>query len=160
VKELILIRHAKASWADPNVEDFERTINEKGRLNAPEMGRRMKSKALAPDALVSSPALRARTTAEFDIAQIVYDKGIYEADLKDLLHIVKNLDSQLSTVMMFGHNPTITDFTNYLTGEYIESIPTCGTVNIRFDCTDWSSIGKGSGSLVEFDYPKKKNPDA
>ena len=100
-KKLILIRHAKSDWENPNIRDFDRPLNGRGNVNAPEMAQRMISQKIYPELIVSSPALRALTTAKYfakewkiDFELIQTDKNIYEADLKTLLNVVNHFDNQ------------------------------------------------------------------
>ena len=161
-KTLFLVRHAKSSWDDPTLDDINRPLNKRGKIDAPEMGRRMAAYKVKPGHVVSSPALRARKTAEaiaeelgfkksdIDINQLMYT---WESDA--LLDIVKVLDDAHGSVMMVCHNPAVTELVNELTGEEIANVPTCGVAVIRFNAGKWSEIKKEKGELLSFDYPKK-----
>lgn len=160
-KRLILIRHAKSDWGDPSVRDFDRPLNRRGSLNAPEMAKRMIIQKINPELIVSSPALRALTTAkyfakEWEIAfeMIQTDKNIYEADLKSLLNVVNHFDNQHNKIAMFGHNPGFTDFVNYLSDVSIYNMPTCSIVMLEFPFEDWNLISSSTAKVLLFDYPK------
>jgi phosphohistidine phosphatase len=160
-KQLFLIRHGKSDWANPSLKDFDRPLNNRGKANAPEMAQRMVSQSLFPDIVVSSPALRALSTAkyfakEWGIAEtaIETDKSIYEAGLKDLLKLVNNLDDQYNKIAIFGHNPSFTDFANYLSNGHIYNMPTCSVVLLEFPFDEWSSISADTAKILLFDYPK------
>lgn len=162
MKVLILVRHAKSSWDDPDLADVDRPLNKRGKKNAPEMGQRLKSQGIMPDQMVSSPAKRARSTAKRIAKQLGYPKEnirlaeeIYEAGLDNLLLLVKNIHGDPGTLMLFGHNPAITEFANNLTGIDIQNIPTCGIVSIQFDVEEWKQVDYKKGKLISFDYPKK-----
>ena len=115
MKTLFLIRHAKSSWASIGLRDIERTLEQRGHNDAPRMAKHLKKLGIKPDLLVSSPAVRARTTAdyfakEYNIAleSIDIQADIYEADEQTILHIIHELPDSVETVFMFGHNPTFT----------------------------------------------------
>lgn len=163
MKRLTLIRHAKSSWDHPGLADFERELNDRGMRAAPEMGRRLKARGLAPDAIVSSPAKRALTTAGiiageigFTEASIRTDERIYEATVGDLVAVARELDDGLGHVVMIGHNPGFTYFANWVANCMIENLPTCGVADLEIDISSWADLEEDCGSLLDFDYPKKK----
>jgi phosphohistidine phosphatase len=166
MKTLFLIRHAKSSQAEPGMKDFDRPLNDRGKKDAPLMGKILHQKKIKPDLLISSPAKRALSTAQKIAKEIDYPKAkikkeakIYEASVKTLLHIVNEIEDKNKNVFLFGHNPGFTDFLNYLTGDVIENIPTCGIAEIKFDADSWSEISRDTGKLVYFDSPKKNEED-
>ncbi|QOY54941.1 histidine phosphatase family protein [Candidatus Sulfurimonas marisnigri] len=159
MKKLYIIRHAKSSWKDSSLSDFDRPLNKRGRVDAPLMGKVLKGKKVSPDAIISSPALRAKTTAQ-NIAKninftkpITYDENIYEANDDTLLYVMKKLNKEDSVVFIFGHNPGLNMLAESLVG-LDENIPTCGIVEIEFDCKKWSEISSKNAKLISFDYPK------
>ncbi|HKG04887.1 MAG TPA: histidine phosphatase family protein [Pedobacter sp.] len=165
-KQLLLIRHGKSEWGNAHLADFDRPLNPRGHRNAPEMASRIAFKSLIPQLIVSSPAMRATTTArhfsevwEMSSDRFQQEPDIYEANTITLLKIVNNLDNQYDHVALFGHNPGFTDFANYLTNAGIYNIPTCGTVLISFETDDWKEVSHSSGTLLEFDYPKSADED-
>jgi phosphohistidine phosphatase len=162
MKTLILVRHAKSSWKDHDLKDFDRPLNERGKRDAPFMGALIKEKGILPDVLISSPAKRAITTAglfakKLSIAknEIIENEKIYEASAGELIDIINAIDDTKSSAMIFGHNPGLTMVANYLSDKRIDNIPTCGMVVITFEENSWKSIQIGSGKLIEFEYPKK-----
>jgi phosphohistidine phosphatase len=162
MKRLYLIRHAKSSWKDPTVVDFDRPLNKRGKRDAPFMGKRIKSYQVQPDLIISSPANRAAKTAKIiaeEIGvpkkQIVYDESIYEAGVASLLHVIRNIDNSANQVMLFGHNPGLTMLAEYLTHILVDNIPTCGIFCVDFAIDSWKEVAEGSGKVVFFDYPKK-----
>ena len=164
MKQLLLVRHGKSEWGNAHLQDFDRPLNPRGHRDAPEMALRLVQKNLVPEVLISSPALRAFTTASHfeqawyrPVEKIKQDSSIYEAETPALLNVVNQIDNQYQRAALFGHNPGFTDFANYLTNANIYNLPTCGVVLIEFPVDDWKEIGNGSGTLVDFDYPK--NPD-
>lgn len=161
IKRLLLIRHAKSDWGNPSTKDFDRPLNKRGTLNAPAMAQRMVSQKIYPDLIMSSPALRAITTAvffakEWEIPQkyIQTDKSIYEADIKALLKVVNHFENTSNCVALFGHNPGLTDFTNYLSDVNIYNMPTCSIVMLEFPFEDWNLVSGSTAKVLLFDYPK------
>ena len=161
MKQLIIVRHAKSDWGDFNLKDFDRPLNHRGHKNAPEMAERLVSKGIKPDAIVSSPALRAITTAKYfasgwslNADQLTTNASIYEANTKTLLNVINGLDDQFNTIALFGHNPGLTDLLNYLTDEYIANMPTCSVAIIEFPFDKWKLISGDTGKLILFDFPK------
>lgn len=162
-RTLTLVRHAKSSWNNDNLSDFDRPLNNRGLKNAPEMGRRLADASYAVQNIISSPAIRAITTASiiakeigFDAQQIVLNDGIYDASLDSLINIVSNIDDRVSSVMLVGHNPGFTSLCNILSNAKIDSMPTCSIAQIQFDVDTWASITEHPGKLIDFDYPKKR----
>ena len=163
-KKLLLIRHAKSDWSTPNCSDFNRPLNERGKENAYKMANRLKLKGITPTLIISSPALRAVSTAnlivkEWDISEkvIKLNKSIYEASCDRLLKIINNFENENDFVTLFGHNNGITDLAVYLTDADIFNIPTCGMVMISFPFEDWKMVSKNTGEVEFYDYPKNLN---
>jgi len=162
LKTLYLIRHAKSDWGNPNLKDFDRSLNERGNENAPFMGKLLKKEKIFPDLIISSPAKRAITTArkiaeeiDYPKNKIVEDLNIYEANIKTLLKIVNSIDDENEIVFMFGHNPGFTELLGYLTEANIPNIPTCGIAQIEFENDSWKEVSRETGNLKRFEYPKK-----
>lgn len=162
MKTLYLNRHAKSSWENISLSDFERPLNKRGQRDAPLMGKILREKIKAPDVIYSSPALRAITTAhiiaeklEFNISNIIENQKIYDSAISDILRIINSTDDKYQRIMIFGHNPTFTMLSNYLSDKSIENIPTCGFVQIDFDLNKWNDIEGNTGKLILFEYPKK-----
>ncbi|MBB6498164.1 SixA phosphatase family protein [Pedobacter cryoconitis] len=160
-KQLVLVRHGKSDWSTNGMTDFERPLNHRGNKNAPEMAERISKRNLIPELLVSSPAKRALTTAKHfsDTWDMPKDKiqkepAIYEANTTALLQVVNRFDNQHNRIALFGHNPGLTDFVNFLADAHIYTIPTAGVVYIDFPFDDWSMVSHHTGSLLLFDYPK------
>lgn len=162
MKTLYLCRHAKSSWADPGMDDFDRPLNERGQRNAPFMAHVFKYRGEPIDLIVSSPANRALTTARcfadalaIPTERFVQCRSIYHAERQTLAHIVSQLPNSAGRVMLFGHNPGFTQLLDHLSDMRVDNLPTCGLVRIDFSVDDWQHIAKGSGTLVWFDYPKR-----
>ncbi|WP_353661262.1 histidine phosphatase family protein [Hydrogenimonas sp. SS33] len=162
MKELFILRHAKSSWDDPALADFDRPLNHRGKEDAPLMGEHLKKLGIKPDLIVSSPAKRAKKTAKivaekigYDVARIEWRDGIYEASPQSLLYLVCQLPDDAKRVMIVGHNPGLTMLANLLGDVAIDNIPTAGIVGIAFDAKSWDDACRMKGHTVLFDYPKK-----
>ncbi|MBM4201161.1 MAG: histidine phosphatase family protein [Gammaproteobacteria bacterium] len=167
MKNLILIRHAKSSWDDPDLDDRDRPLNDRGERDAPLMGAVLKARALAPDQLLSSPARRAFKTAKliasaigFPVDGITIDQRIYLANTGVLLDLIQQLPDRSNQIVMFGHNPGFTDLVNLLTDAGLGNVPTCGVASIEFTVDSWAAISPGAGRLGFFDYPKRHRTQA
>jgi phosphohistidine phosphatase len=166
MKTLTLIRHAKSSWKNATLLDIDRPLNKRGKRDAPMMGQRLVDRGTSPELIVSSPAKRAMVTAEtialeidYPIDDIVVDERMYMADVDDLLSVIQSLDDTLEHVMMFGHNPGLTDLVNTLSpSQYIDNVPTCGVAEMDFETDTWADVGHIDPFRVDFDYPKKTAP--
>jgi phosphohistidine phosphatase len=163
VKILYLNRHAKSSWDNNAISDFDRPLNKRGKTDAPLMGKYLAQKRrISPEIVISSPAKRAIKTAEiiakeigFPSSKILRNENIYEAGPSSILEIIQNINDTFSSAMLFGHNPGFTSLASYLSNVNIGNMPTCGICRIDFDTDSWKKIEIESGTLVFFDYPKK-----
>lgn len=161
MKTLILVRHAKSSWKFPELSDHDRPLNKRGRKNAPEMGKRFADKNIKIDAILSSSAKRALDTARVFQKTINFTRDIdirkkfFHAYPQTILNEIRSLDNSVQSVMVFGHNPGVTELANELTHSKIQNIPTTGMVIIELPIEHWNQLNFGMGKLIEFDYPKK-----
>ncbi|PLX82828.1 MAG: phosphohistidine phosphatase [Desulfuromonas sp.] len=162
MKRLLLVRHAKSSWDDPDLADIDRPLNKRGKRDAPTMGRRLAERGIAPGLIVSSPAKRARRTALLLAEEIAYpeetialDERIYEASAAELLDVIRGFDDAQDTALLVGHNPGLTELGNLLTGAGIANIPTCGILCAELRGTSWKELAAGATILSFFDYPKR-----
>jgi phosphohistidine phosphatase len=161
MKTLFLIRHAKSSWDDSAVPDKDRLLNDRGRRDAPKMGKRLAKRDVMPDLILSSPARRAVMTAEmiareldYKLKDIVVDDRLYAGAADDLLKVIHKLGDNLESVMLFGHNPELTELAYRLSSE-ITHMPTCAVAEFTFNAKSWLDIGKTGVAKVAFDYPKR-----
>ncbi len=161
MKTLYLVRHAKSSWEDPDLADFDRPLGERGVSDAPCMGRRIAEYKQFPQLIYASPAVRAISTAKMIAAAIGYpeqsittDRKVYHTDPDALLEIVKKFSDDKECVMLVGHNPGLTQFANALLGENIDNISTCGVVRAELKISSWRNAKWGCGKLLSFDTPK------
>lgn len=158
--QLTLIRHAKSSWADSGQVDFDRPLNRRGLRDAPLMAQRLHQAGIHPEHLVSSPALRALTTAELFretlgvAAPIVLDPRIYDASLATLLRVVSDLDPSKRSILLFGHNPGLSELAERLCNQTLGELPTCAAVTLAFSGSGWTADGRGEATLEAFRFPK------
>ena len=162
-KRLILLRHAKSSWADVSLDDRDRPLNKRGQRDAPMMGQRLQEKPARPSLILTSPAKRARQTARLIAREIGYpleflqtEHELYLASPETILEVIAGQDNSFNDIVVCGHNPGITDLANRLSGASIDNVPTCGMVYLEADVNDWSQLGTAPCSLTQFDYPKLK----
>lgn len=155
-KTLYLLRHAKSSWKDMTLPDFERPLNKRGKQDAPMMAKKMKARGVKPDIILSSPAKRAKKTARVlaDILEspLHLEAKLYEADIEEMLFIINKAFETQDDVMIVGHNPELTFLNDLLSDKEIFNIPTAGIVSIVFDSYP---IAKDQGKQHFFDYPKR-----
>lgn len=162
MKKLILVRHAKSSWDFPELSDFDRPLNARGERDAPIMAERFSKKGLIPDIILSSGAKRAYETAKVfaDILnvpppKIQIDNNLYHASEGTLMQIMRGQNEAVHQVMIFGHNPGLTDFANRIGDLKIDNLATCGIYGIIWP-GQWSSLGKAKVEVFYYDFPKKK----
>jgi len=161
MRTLYLIRHAKSSWSDMSLDDFDRPLNKRGKRDAPIMAQWLKDTIVNLDAIISSPAKRAKATAKhfaskFD-SEVDYHKSLYHAGQEEILSSVYGVDNGHAHVAIFGHNPGFTYIANNFISddEYIDNVPTCGIVAIESSAVEWSSFDEQNSKLKFFMYPKK-----
>lgn len=159
MKTLYLLRHAKSSWDDASLKDFDRPLNNRGQKTAPKMGAFMRKQKIKPDIVISSPAVRASQTTELVreaaglTAPLHFEAEIYEATPQRLLTIVQGIDDQMKSAMLVGHNPGFEELLAALTGES-KRMPTAALACIELDVPRWSEVASGSGKLSWLTRPK------
>ena len=161
MKKLYLLRHAKSSWDFADLNDHDRPLNQRGRNDAPLMGKELLSRELEPDLIMASSAVRALTTAtlvakalEYNPDQITVNEGIYGADKDELFQIIRQTPDDVAQLLLVGHNPTITEVTNFLSPEHVADMPTAGVVGLSFNCATWGEIDPANATFLFFDFPK------
>lgn len=162
MKRLLLVRHAKSDWSDGSVEDFDRPLNDRGRMDAPEMATYLASRGVLPSLLVSSPAHRAYTTARlfaeiFGIPEndISKEETLYEASADTILAAVRNFSDAEETVALFSHNPGLTMAAGRFAQDYLDNVPTCGVALIEADITSWRDFQPEVGTMRELLVPRE-----
>jgi phosphohistidine phosphatase len=162
LKKLYLVRHAKSSWDNTAQRDFDRPLNNRGKRDAPFMGNMISKKGVKPDLIISSPAIRAFTTAKYfadelnyPVKEIIREENLYEASVSDILSIISGIDDKNESLMVFSHNPGLTDFSNFISDKQIDNIPTAAVVSLILKTEHWNGIDKKTCTLEFFEYPKK-----
>jgi phosphohistidine phosphatase len=161
-KTLLLVRHAKSSWEMGVASDFERTLNDRGKKDAPEMAQRIHNRLNNIDAFVSSPATRAKKTAEaFAEAYNQHPSGIhlipdlYHANTPHFFKVINTLKDEWNTVAIFSHNPGITELVNMLIPEVkMANMPTCAVFAVKIAAESWKDFVSADKELLFFDFPK------
>jgi phosphohistidine phosphatase len=163
MKTLYLFRHAKSNWDDNNLTDIERPLNKRGFKDATNMGNLLAEKKLNPELIISSPAIRAFSTAEiiseafnYPKNRIISDSRIYEATMKHLVEVIREIDDAIQKTVVFGHNPGFTNLANLLGDKFIDNMPTCSIAGFEMDILSWKEIDRYCGKLVMYEYPKKR----
>jgi phosphohistidine phosphatase len=161
MKTIYFIRHAKSDWSIPGIDDIDRPLNERGYLDAHRMGKHLKKSKPDDFILVSSPAIRALTTAlifarEFDYPQnqILLQADLYEAKIEDYQTVISFLDNKFDTAFIFGHNPTISEAIGIFSNTRETELPTCSVSILRFESRDWSTVISLKGELKSQFSPK------
>ncbi|MEO8404497.1 MAG: histidine phosphatase family protein [Chitinophagaceae bacterium] len=161
MKTLLFVRHAKSDWDDPSLKDFDRPLNDRGKRDAPLMAQRLIDKKIKIDCFISSPAKRARKTAEiFAWAynekkdNIIFVDELYLAGPAVFADVICKADDKNKSLAIFSHNPGITDFCNTLGDVRIDDIPTCGIFGVTIKIKQWKDFGTVSNDFLFFDYPR------
>lgn len=163
MKSVIIIRHAKSSWDNMGVDDFDRPLNERGKEDAPKMAHRLQERNITIDAFISSSAKRARKTAALFIKEfggekedIILVPELYLAGPEAFYTAIANAPAKANSIAIFAHNPGITDFANELTEVRIDDMPTCAIFAVKAEIQDWPSFKDAEKQYWFFDYPKAK----
>ncbi len=162
---LTLVRHAKTEPARHGQEDWDRALESRGQRDAPEMARRLKQHSPKPERILSSPAVRAITTAtimarELGVSaqKVQQDERLYLASPKDMLAVIRELGERARHLMVVGHNPGITEFADRISSEReVDNLPTCAVYSLQFEIAAWSELQWDSGVDADLDYPKKSS---
>lgn len=161
MKMLTLVRHAKSSWDEEGLADKDRPLNDRGKRDAPKMGEQLAKRGVAADLILSSPAVRAFTTAEiiakaigYKRKDIVVDERIYASEPEVLLDIICTIDDAHERVMIFGHNPEMTSLAQRFSPDILD-MPTCAVAEFVFDVRHWCDVVTVAPTRVLFATPKK-----
>lgn len=159
MKTLYLIRHAKASWDQPELTDFERPLTELGERHAYNIGQELKQH-VKPDLIITSPAERALVTAKIIAKELNYaedkiaiNQQIYTGGVEELMEIIQAIKPAHKKVLFFGHNPSLTWLLHFLCEDAKMNIPTCGAIGIELGMRDWEHLTEAEGRVVTFLHP-------
>lgn len=163
LKKIIVMRHAKSSWEDADLSDFDRPLNKRGKKDAPKMGKYLKESGLIPERIFCSPALRAKNTALHVIQglgisedSLQWTESLYFQGTEAYLDAIRNAGSGLNVVMTVGHNPMTEDFISKLSGrELWKKVPTAAVACFESDAASWKDFTYGSCRLKQFAVPKE-----
>src|SRR2546427_10852313 len=145
MRSVLIVRHAKSSWKQPDLADHDRPLNKRGKRDAPLMGRLLKKKGLVPDNIISSTAIRARSTAKAVAkasgykGEIILNHSLYAAGPDAYLSVMRDLSDEYARVLIIGHNPGLEELLEMLTGE-IRVMPTCSLAHVKLRVDKWSDI--------------------
>ncbi len=162
-KRILIVRHAKSSWANMGMKDFDRPLNDRGKRDAPIMGARLKELGIQPDLIISSTAKRAQKTAQKIAKALDYNKErillldkLYHCMPDTFEEVIYGIDDDMNTAIIVAHNPGITMFVNSLSHSFgIDNMPTSGIVGAEFVAESWADFSRVDKQVFIFEYPKK-----
>lgn len=161
MKTLLIIRHAKSSWANFGEADFDRGLNDRGKKDAPDMASRLLRNNIPIDLFVTSPAKRAKATclafcAAYgkDPADILFIDRLYQAPAHIFYDVIARLETEADAIAIFSHNTGITDFVNTLCDTTVPSMPTCAVFGVKADIKDWRDFENAKKDFFFYDFPK------
>lgn len=159
-KQLFLVRHALAESQGAGIKDFDRELLTSGFSEASRIGKKLSDKGIVVDKVVSSNAKRATMTAElicsqinFPLSKVIFDQEIYEASVRSLLSLVNNTEEKVQSLMIVGHNPVMSYFSEYLVSEPIGALPTAGVVGIELQVNSWKEVTTSIGKIKFLEFP-------
>ena len=162
MKTLTIVRHAKSDWENDTLNDAHRPLNERGYMDARVISKQVVKKIELPDYWLTSPAIRTYSTAiifanafKFDAEKIVIKQKIYEATIKNLKQIVSAIPDNYKHIILFGHNPALTNYFNEISDSFADNIPTCGVLHITAPVNKWKEFGNTKLQNDFYLYPKE-----
>jgi phosphohistidine phosphatase len=145
MKTLLILRHAKSSWKDSALTDYQRPLNKRGKRDAPKVGRLLREDGLVPELILSSPAIRARNTAEIVAEESGYEGEIeyfpefYPGDPQAYIEALNRLPDEYRYVMVVGHNPGLEELIETLTDDWFR-LPTAALAQLLFSIKSWREL--------------------
>ncbi|MBB6482166.1 histidine phosphatase family protein [Spirochaeta isovalerica] len=159
MKEICFIRHGKSAHGSSIMRDFDRPLNARGEKDSLKMGRRLAARNFRADLIISSPAIRAASTAEriaeglgYDMNKIRFEEDLYLCEIGDFRELIRSMDDSIRSIIIIGHNPSIEMAEYYFTGMGRDSFPTCGLFIMETE--SWNGCGKKQCREIFYDYPK------
>jgi len=163
MKTLYIVRHAKSDKDNLKLQDIDRPLNARGYNDAHAMAARLRPAIQTPELIISSPAIRALSTAlifarelGYEASKIIINENIYETGKQEYINAVSQVDNSVNSVMIFGHNSTITSLVNMLSEPFTDNVPTCGVTAISFAVKTWKEAFETKGFMIFHDFPKKE----
>lgn len=160
-RNFLLVRHAKSSWAFPELDDQDRPLNKRGKRDAPYMAAYCRRQGLIPDRILSSPAERAYRTAQFfhaefqsEVVSFTKETDLYFGSESDWLYMINELPASVKFPAFFSHNPTITYFANKFTDEHLDNVPTCGVIHLISEAESWDEVDYQNTRMENYYFPK------
>ncbi|MDQ3141098.1 MAG: histidine phosphatase family protein [Bacteroidota bacterium] len=160
-KKILFIRHAKSSWDNVLLADYDRPLNERGHQNAPIMAKKIANEILSNAFIITSPALRALQTAEYFIRawqiqqeNVIQLSNLYEGDPEDYLNAFTSMSESVDTLVFFGHNPALDEICNSIKFCPVVHVPTCGVIISEIENIQWTEITFAEIRYVEHVFPK------
>ncbi|HEY7772767.1 MAG TPA: histidine phosphatase family protein [Marinagarivorans sp.] len=166
-KQLILLRHGKSDW-NMGCSDFDRPLKKRGKRGAQRIGAYLRDNAMVPDLVLSSPAVRAKSTAEkcvkamgLSADSIVYERELYESHAFTLFNVIQRQSAQPSCILLVGHNPGLSDLLSYLSEEILTAgedgklLPTATLARLSFNAASWQALKARSGIIAEITRAKE-----
>lgn len=162
MKQLILIRHAKSSWDDHTLRDYDRPLNQRGLRDAPVIANILKERGnVHPDLCIMSPAKRTVQTGQFFIdalgitkEKVVLTPELYDGTPQVIMNTIKKINDAYNNVVLVAHNTGLTDFINELSNVHVDNFPTCGVFSVKIDIEKWKDFPKAEKKFWFFEYPK------
>lgn len=163
MKTLYLVRHAKASRDKKGITDWERPLTPSGIQRATKVAKKLSAKKAVPDKMISSYAFRALNTGLIFAAQMRYplaaveiDDILYMKKASQITDMLKKQNDSITSIMLFGHNPSISELCNDITRKKSKELPTSAVTCIQFKTDKWSNIGKIAGKILFTESGEKK----
>ena len=160
MKTLYVVRHAKSSWNENNVIDYDRALNERGKCDVKMMAKRLKNRGVKVDKILASASKRTSATTfglnkrlGLNSDQIEFRSDLYHSGVSVLLHQVCQTNDECDYLMVVAHNPGVSEFCDYLS-DVVFYFPTLAIVKITFEAESWKEISKGLGTVEWYDFPK------
>ena len=158
MKKIFFLRHAKSSWSDFSLKDFDRPLSTRGIQDAELMGNYFQTKNVSLDIVISSPSKRTKETLEHffpkNAPQIDYEKSLYHAHLDDVLSVVTISIEEMNNIMIVGHNPSMHEVTEYLSSDYLAKYPTCALACLAYE-GEWKDLRSSCCELEFFKMPRE-----
>lgn len=165
MKRLLILRHAKSSWSDASLGDWQRPLNERGLRDAPRVGELLRERSLVPDLIITSDAVRARATAQAVAKaagytrELVVEPSLYHAKPGDVIAVLNAVPDQAArSVMIVGHNPGLEELIEQLTGEF-RALPTAALVQLALPIEQWTELDNAVGATVVDAWQPKGLPE-
>jgi phosphohistidine phosphatase len=163
MKRIMFVRHARAEELYSGIDDFERSLTPKGKISSGQMARLIREKEKGPVLIITSPAFRAYETAvifarilKYNPDSIILKDDLYSrATLNSFFGIVENTDNEINTMILFGHNPSLTEIADRLSKDGCDFLPKCGIVCLSFKTETWKGIVHEKGKIEYFLKPEK-----